>query len=130
MHAISLGPLPTSDARGVTSTKAAIKRHTQSLHNLFVQSFYKFKEHGTVRSSPRVFWHRGWGCVDRRRGCSRRAGTRLDPAARAARCHTKGHSVASELLLWIGADEVARCCDNLRHATHVHIAEQVVRELR
>jgi hypothetical protein len=34
MHAISLGSLPTSDAQGVTSTRAAIKRHTQSLHNL------------------------------------------------------------------------------------------------
>jgi hypothetical protein len=54
MHAISLGSLPTSDARGVTSTRATIKRYTQALHNLFVQSFYKFKEHGTARSSPRV----------------------------------------------------------------------------
>jgi hypothetical protein len=66
MHAISLGSLPTSDARGVTSTMAAIKQHTQSLHNLFVQSFYKFKEHGTARSSPRVSTTTRRRCVDRR----------------------------------------------------------------
>jgi hypothetical protein len=59
-----------------------------------------------------------------------RAGTKLDPAARTARCLTKGHSVASGLLLWTGAGEGARCCDNLRHAATVHNVEQVVRELR
>jgi hypothetical protein len=36
------------------STRAAIKRHTQSILNLSVPSFYKFKEHGTARSSPWV----------------------------------------------------------------------------
>jgi hypothetical protein len=67
MHAISLGSLPTSDARGVTSTRAAIKRHTQSLHNLFVQSFYKIKEHGIARSSPRVSTTTRRRCADRQR---------------------------------------------------------------
>jgi hypothetical protein len=66
MHAISLGSLPTSDARGMKSTRAAIKRHTQSLHNLFVQSFYKIKEHGTARSSPRVSTTMRRRCADRR----------------------------------------------------------------
>jgi hypothetical protein len=67
MHAISLGSLPTSDARGVTSTRAAIKRHIQSIDNLFVPSFYKFKEHGTARSSPRVSTTTRRRCADRRR---------------------------------------------------------------
>jgi hypothetical protein len=46
---------------------AAIKRHTQSLHNLFVQSFYKIKEHGTERSSPWVSTTTRRRCADRRR---------------------------------------------------------------
>jgi hypothetical protein len=36
-----------------------------------------------------------------------RAGTKLDPAARTARCLTKGHNVALGLLLWTGAGEGA-----------------------
>jgi hypothetical protein len=36
-----------------------------------------------------------------------RAGTKLDPVARTARCLTKGHSVALGLLLWTGAGEGA-----------------------
>jgi hypothetical protein len=33
---------------------AAIKRHTQLLHSLLVQLFYKIKEHGTTRSHQRI----------------------------------------------------------------------------
>jgi hypothetical protein len=36
-----LGSLPTSDAQGVTLTRAAIKRHTQSLHNLLCDSLVR-----------------------------------------------------------------------------------------
>jgi hypothetical protein len=46
MHAISLGSLPTSDVRGVTSTRAAIKRHTQSLHNLLFSHFINSRNTG------------------------------------------------------------------------------------
>jgi hypothetical protein len=46
---------------------AAIKRHTQSFHGLLVQLFYKIKEHGTTRSSPRVSTMMRRGCADRRR---------------------------------------------------------------
>jgi hypothetical protein len=58
-----------------------------------------------------------------------RVGTKLDPAARTARCLTKGHSVASGLLPWAGAGERARCCDKLRHAATVHIVEQVAHDV-
>jgi hypothetical protein len=58
MHAISLGSLPTSDAQGVTSTRAAIKRHTQSLHNLLydllVRPFNRTQKAQDSGVSPRV----------------------------------------------------------------------------
>jgi hypothetical protein len=42
----------TREARRRQGT--AIKRHTQLLHSLLVQSFYKIKEHGIAGSSPRI----------------------------------------------------------------------------
>jgi hypothetical protein len=58
MHAISLGSLPMSDAQGVTSTRAAIKRHTQSLHNLLcdslVRPFNRTQKAQDSGVSPRV----------------------------------------------------------------------------
>jgi hypothetical protein len=97
MHAISLGSLPTSDARGVTSTRAAIKRHTQSFHSLLVQSFYKFKEHGTARSSPRVSTMTRRLCADRRREArSDERDAAKGVAAAAARARTQTGEGARE----------------------------------
>ena len=53
---------------------AAIKRHTQLLHSLLVQLFYKIKEHGTAGSSPRVSTTTRRRCADRR--CEARSGER------------------------------------------------------
>jgi hypothetical protein len=106
MHAISLGSLPTSDERGLTSTRAAIKRHTQSLHNLFVQTFYKFKEHRTARSSPRVSTTAHRGCTDRRRAaCPGEHDAAKGVAAAAFRRARRGRDAEgmSRLLLWTGA---------------------------
>jgi hypothetical protein len=46
---------------------AAIRRHTQLLHSLFVQLFYKIKEHGTAGSSTWVSTTTSRRCADRRR---------------------------------------------------------------
>jgi hypothetical protein len=50
MHACRFGSYRETTREARRRQGAAIKRHTQLLHSLLVQLFYKIKEHGTSRS--------------------------------------------------------------------------------
>jgi hypothetical protein len=50
------------------------KRHTQLLHSLLVQLFYKIRN-TEQRGLTKEFWRRGWGCLSLPRSSSRSAAT-------------------------------------------------------